>query len=428
MNRLLAAGRHHLTLVANAAAMMSSTIATAGLGFVYWWMAARFLPTESVGLASAAIATMGFLALAGDLGLGSLLMGQIPRHAGRAGGLISAAFLVATLGSAALGVLYVIVLALVPGHRMALGDSGPDALLFVVGVAITGLVLVLDQTLLGVLRGAWHLTRNTVFAATKLLLLALALWLGAQSAAALYGTWLLGNVVSLLVLCVLVMRAGENLFPRADLRLLRGLSGATLRHHALNVLSQAPGLLMPMLVTQLLSARVNAAFYAAWLMIGVAYLAPASLTTALFAIAARDPALLARRLRFTLGLSLVLSGVTVLCCWVAGRFALGLFNPVYADMATDTLVLLALAMPAVALKYHYIALKRIREEMGQALPVLGLGALLELGAATLGGAATHSLSGLAAAWMLAAYAQAIGMWPPLLRVLKSSSHEAPPTT
>jgi hypothetical protein len=180
---------------------------------------------------------------------------------------------------------------------------------------------------------------------------------------------------------------------------------------------------MPMLVTQLLSARVNAAFYAAWLLIGVAYLAPASLTTALFAVAARDPSLLARRLRFTLGLSLALSGMTVLCCWVAGRLALGLFNAFYAEMAADTLVLLALAMPAVALKYHYIALKRIRDEMGAALPVLALGALLELGAAAVGGA-VQGLSGLAVAWMLAAYAQAIGMLRPILRVMQPSSHDA----
>lgn len=415
----MAQGRHHLTLVTNAAAMMSSTIATAGLGFVYWWIAARWLSAEAVGVASAAIATMGFLALAGDLGLGTLLLGQIPRQAGRAGGLVSAAFLVATLGSAALGSLYVIVLALAPRHLVALGDSWSDALLFVVGVAITGLVLVLDQALLGVLRGAWHLTRNIVFAATKLLLLVLALWLGARSAASVYATWLLGNVVSLFVLCALVMRAGENLFQRADMRLLRGLTGPTLRHHALNVLSQAPGLLMPMLVTLLLSARLNAAFYAAWLLIGVAYLAPASLTTALFAVAARDPTLLARRLRFTLGLSLALSVVTVLCCWIAGRFALGLFNPGYAEMATDTLVLLAFAMPAVAVKYHYIALKRIRGEMGQALPILGFGALIELSAASLG-AMTYGLAGLAAAWMLAAYIQAVGMSQPLLRTMKLS--------
>jgi TRAP-type uncharacterized transport system fused permease subunit len=43
--------------------------------------------------------------------------------------------------------------------------------LFTVGVMITGMVLVLDQALLGLLRGSWQMWRNAVFATSKLLLL-----------------------------------------------------------------------------------------------------------------------------------------------------------------------------------------------------------------------------------------------------------------
>jgi O-antigen/teichoic acid export membrane protein len=411
---LVAKGRQHLSLLANAAAMMGSTVATSGLGFVYWWLAAHYLPAESVGLASAAIATMGFLALAGDLGLGTLLMGQISRHPGRIGGLISAALITATLGSALLALLYLAVASIFFPGSDGISASASDAALFVSGVALTGLVLVLDQTLLALLKASWHVVRNVSFALTKLVLLGLMAWLGANSAIAIYATWAFGNLVSVAVLSILVAGCKGILIRRPDFALLGGLTGSILSHHALNVLSQASGLLMPLLVTHILSPRINAAFYAAWLLIGVAYLAPASLTTALFSVAARDTVLLGRRLRFTLGLSMVFSAVTIAGCAVLGSFALSLFNSSYADTAGVTFTLLAATMPAIVIKYHYIALKRIREEMAGALPVLAVGAAVELGAAAAGGN-WFGLTGLSGAWLLACYLQAIWMLPMLWR-------------
>jgi O-antigen/teichoic acid export membrane protein len=413
-----AKGRQHLTLLLNAAAMMGSTLATAGLGFVYWWVAARGLSAESVGLASAAIATMGFLALAGDLGLGTLLMGQMPRHPDRVGGLVSAAFVAATAGSALLGLVYLGVLALAPAQAVGFPGDALEALVFVLGVALTGLILVLDQTLLGVLKGQWHLARNISFAVAKLLLLVLAIEAGSHGPMAVYGSWALGNFLSLLVLALVVRREGVAVFQRPDLALLRGLTGPILSHHALNVLSQAPGLLMPVLVTHLLSASVNAAFYAAWLLIGVAYLAPASLTTALYAVAARDTSTLARKLRFTLATSMGLSLVTILLCALLGGFALRLFNPAYVGPGEPALWLLALSMPGVVLKYHYIAIKRIRDEMGSALPLLGLGAVLELVVAAIGGQ-QFGLKGLVAGWALAGLVEAAFMLPTLIGAARS---------
>lgn len=410
--------RQHLTLLLNAGSMLGSTLSTAGLGFVYWWVAARALPAEAVGLASAAIATMGFLALAGDLGLGTLLIGQMAHHRARIAGLLSAALLVATLGSALLALLYLLAASHWPALATGYVNGAGEAVLFVVGVALTGLVLVLDQALLGLLRGGWQLARNSSFACAKLALLMLAVSYGADSAMAIFATWTGGNLLSLLLLWALLQRSGGSPWQRPELALLGRLSGPILSHHSLNVLTQAPNLLMPVLVTHLLSARVNAAFYAAWLLIGVAYLVPASLSTALFAVAANDGRELARRLRFSLMLSMAAAIVAIMLTGLLGDLALRVFQPTYAELAHECLLLLALAMPAVAIKQHYIALKRIRAEMTQALPLLALGALAELGAAALGGR-LHGLSGVAAGWLLASSAQAVLMGFALWRAART---------
>src|ERR1700730_6720585 len=74
---LLAA--RHSAMLRNAAALSAGAGTTAVLGFVYWWFAARNFPAEAVGFAAAAVSMMNFLALVSELGMGTLLMGEVPR-------------------------------------------------------------------------------------------------------------------------------------------------------------------------------------------------------------------------------------------------------------------------------------------------------------------------------------------------------------
>lgn len=65
-------------LLLNAASMVGTTVITAGLGFVYWWLAARQFPQEAVGFASALISAMSLLGTLGMVGMGTLLIGEFP--------------------------------------------------------------------------------------------------------------------------------------------------------------------------------------------------------------------------------------------------------------------------------------------------------------------------------------------------------------
>ena len=75
-------------------------------GFVYWWVTARFFTPAAVGLASADISLMGFLGLAADIGLGTMLQGEIPKRRQLAPHLIWAALLASLLSAGILGLGY----------------------------------------------------------------------------------------------------------------------------------------------------------------------------------------------------------------------------------------------------------------------------------------------------------------------------------
>ena len=77
----------------NASSMIGTTVITSGLGFAYWWLAARLFAQAQVGFASALIAAMGLLSTFGIVGLGTLLMSELPRRPKEHGSLITVCLL-----------------------------------------------------------------------------------------------------------------------------------------------------------------------------------------------------------------------------------------------------------------------------------------------------------------------------------------------
>src|SRR5579864_8544794 len=90
-------------MLVNAASLVGTTAVTSMLGFVYWWIAARRFTPEAVGIASASISAMTLLGGLCMLGLGTLLITELPRQPGRAGSLISTALIVVGLAGGIAG-------------------------------------------------------------------------------------------------------------------------------------------------------------------------------------------------------------------------------------------------------------------------------------------------------------------------------------
>jgi hypothetical protein len=199
------------------------------------------------------------------LGLGTLLIGELPRQRGRELALIVAALLAVGLIGTAFGALFAMAAPTLSHELEPLALDLGSVALFAIGAGVTAATLVLDQALIGILRGGWQLWRNIIFAVVKLI----ALW-GLVAAAAerfgmtIYLTWVIGSVVSVAVLGAFAAHArppGSAWQP--DWRLLRGFGWEPIRHHALNVSLLVSSLIMPLVVAAMLSAASAAYFYTA---------------------------------------------------------------------------------------------------------------------------------------------------------------------
>ncbi|HBW19506.1 MAG TPA: hypothetical protein DEH11_11120, partial [Actinobacteria bacterium] len=139
-------------MLASAGSLLATTGVASGLGFAYWALAARLFSQQAVGYGSAAVSAMTLLGTIGMLGLGTVLIGELPRRRGRAG-LVSAALLASCIASLILGLGFAIVAPHFSGRFGHVTGMAGQAALFAAGAALTGVTLVFDQATIGLMRG-----------------------------------------------------------------------------------------------------------------------------------------------------------------------------------------------------------------------------------------------------------------------------------
>jgi O-antigen/teichoic acid export membrane protein len=390
----------HRPVLVNAGSMIAAAATTSLLGAAFWWLAANQFSQGSVGIAAAAVSAMTLLGFAATIGLGTVLMGELPRRRGEAHGLIGAALLAAAAVGALLGLLFAAVAPLLSDGFDPLRQSWLAVLVFAAGVALTALTLVLDQALIGLLRGGLQLARNIVFAVVKLALLFAVVALAATyGGMGIYAAWALGALLSLAVLVPFYLRRGSS--RRLSFGLLRELRADAASHHAFNLALRAPDLLLPIVVLMLLSPALSASFFIAWMIASLLFGVPQSLSTVLYAVGSGDRQGLGRRFRFSLDVSTACGIAAVLVLFAAGGEILRIFGPGYASEATTALQILALGVFPETIRTHFVAVRRLDRRVGSALPLVWGGAALEVAGGAAGAIVFGDLTGVAAGWLAA---------------------------
>jgi O-antigen/teichoic acid export membrane protein len=392
------------------ATLVGTQAVTSLLGFVYWTIATRRFPVSSVGVASAATSTMQLLGSFGMLGFGTLLIARLPTMAfDRRRVLVRSALIVVTVASTALGLIVAASVGLLPsGGLRGVAGSPADAALFAVGVALTGITLVLDQAVLSAGSGIVQFERNVVASASKIGFLVILSFAGQHGGMAVYLSWTLGTLASLPVVAYRTRNLDVRIErPRwLDRSTLRGIGRAAASHHVLNLALQAPLMLFPVIIT-LQASTVSTGYFATVILVaGFVFVVPYAVSIGLFASAAGDVASVRQRMRVTVPFALGVSVCADLVLIPAAHLVLAVFGSGYALHGVVPLRLLVLAGLPFVIKDHFVALRRVEDRAGSAARIVLSTSVLEV-AAAVGGARVDGVTGLCVGWLALMYVEAV---------------------
>jgi O-antigen/teichoic acid export membrane protein len=376
-------------LLRNAGSLAATTGLTSLFGFVFWIVADHEFPKAEVGHAIAATNAMQLLGMIGMFGLGTMMIGELPRRRRDRGGLFAASMAASAIGSAVLGIIFAAVVGLYFSdgeHLPGIGGTPAQLLIFVAGVALTGATMVFDEGTIGLLRGGVQLWRNMALSGIKLAVLpVLALFLHDAYGVGISLSLVIATAGSMIPAAVMLMRGGSSIFHRPDWQSLRRLFPVAVSHNWLNLATAIPPSLIPVVVPLAVGAALNSVFYDVWMISALLFMVPVHLGTVLFALASASPEAIAEKLRFVLRISLLIGLPVMAVLAVGAHFALNLFGPGYAALGTVPLWLRIIGYIPQMPKAQFVAVSRATNRVGRAAGLLCFFALCEVASVYVGG-------------------------------------------
>ena len=404
-------------MTGNALGMLSGRVAAMGLGFMFWLVAAHVATPRDVGFAAAVVSAMMLCTQFGQLGVGSAFIALSRDYARRPGVMLDIALTVTAIGSLIVAAVFLVVARtwLPELGQVARAPSWTVAFLAMSVLGTAGIVL--DQINVALGRGHQVLVRTGAFGLIVLLpvavlpvlglhanaLLLVSFWVIAGVGASAVGMWQLWATTPPTTGSPAVSARhrgyGYRFRPRWQPVLVRRLLTVGVANHVLTLCERVPGLVLPVVVTELLSAEANAVWYIVWMSAWVVFTAPISVGIALFAEAVRQPESTSQATATALRTSLLYAGTAAAGLAVLAYPVLRLLGSQYAAAGVTPLRILLIGVIPLAVISAYYAQCRARGRLGEAIAagtVAGF-AGVALPAAV---AVHHGLVGIASAWVV----------------------------
>lgn len=375
---------------------------TAAMGLGYWIVAAQNYSTHAVGLNSALISSMMFLAALAGLNLPNILVRFLPQSGDRTRRRVIVAYSVSVGLAAGAAVVFI---AGVGGLAPRLSVVGSDSRLaswFLLSTLCWCLFVLQDSVLIALGRAVLVPVENAVFAVLKLVLL-----VGLVSLSPRYGvfvSWTCGMLVSVIgvnaLLFARLLRTRAAARPAAPLSIRdRAFARYFAADYACSMAYLSTVNLLPVIITAVAGATVNAYWALAYAVAMPFYLFGQNIGTSLILHGTNAPDELPALTRAAARQGLRVLVPCVALVVMAAPVVLSLFGSRYAHHSTTLLRLLMLgALPNFILSLA-VSVARVRRRLRKAVVALTAEAVVTLGLAA---PALHAfgVGGVGLAWLM----------------------------
>ena len=385
-------------MLPNALGLVGSKLATLGLGYLAWIVAARLWPASDVGLAAAAVSAMMLCVQLGLFGAGSAVISHFPEFKSRPADLLDPAITVVIATSLTIATVFLGVAAFGLSHLASLAHSPAEVLLFI-ALCVTGtLGVLLDQLSVALRRTDQAVVRGTASGIVTLALPRRRRSSGGTTERSRSSPPGPGRHRPLPDRRRQVRRSVPGYRFRARFGGLGPLIATGLPNFALTVAERAPGPILPIIATEALSPTSNAYWYSAWMVAWVVYWIPISVGMTLFAEASHSTGRARRSRGQARRHALLLGCGSAIVVALLAHPILALLGHGYAAHGTWALRILTLAVVPGTFIQLYFGACRARRALKEGIIVGTSAGLIGLAAAAALGT-RYGLEGMASGWV-----------------------------
>jgi O-antigen/teichoic acid export membrane protein len=357
--------------VRNAYSLVGSHLASAVLGAVFFFVAARTFSTATMGRNAALISAMLVLSSIAQLNLTNGFNRFVPTAGERTRRLVTVGYGAAVGAALVLSAVFVLGIDVWTPELARFQEHWPYALWFVGGTVLYTVFALQDAVLTGFGEARWVLVENVAYGVAKLLLLPVAAVL--IPALGVFAAWTVPLAVAVLLINGLIFR---RLVPSRDHPPLEDVDARIVRRYVgfdmvgSMMLNATIGLL-PLLALAIVGPSASAYLFMAWTTAYTLYLVSIGMGMSFVTESSRDPARINELARTMVVHAMRLVVPLALLLALAAPLVLAVLGPKYADHATVLLQLLVLsAIPNVVVT-AYLSVVRVQRRMKAVIVTIG---------------------------------------------------------
>jgi O-antigen/teichoic acid export membrane protein len=388
-------------LYRNGYALVLSSAATSGLGMVYWIMAAHTYSTETIGLNSAAISAMIFLANMSQLNLMNALNRFLPTAGRKSWQMVVYAYMISLVMAVVTSLIFIFGIR-IWAPQLGFLSSGPTFILWFIVATMTWCIFVLqDSTLIGLRQASWVPIENILFALAKIGLL-----IGLATIMPRYGvfvSWTLAVLITILPTNFLIFgwllpgktrTLSDQSESITSTQVVKYIAG----DYFGSLVSLAAISLLPIIIVVQVGASANAYFYLSWTIAYALYLVSRNMGMSLITEAAGDQSKLNLYSYRTFIQTARLLVPLVILIVLAAPNILGLFGKSYSIEGATLLRLLCLSALPNMVTSIYTSVVRVQRRMKPLVLVLTVPYILVIALSYLL-MNTYGVVGVGIAWL-----------------------------
>ncbi len=385
-------------LYQNSLFMMLSTALVTGSGFFFWLIVAHLYQDVQVGLATDVISVATFIMNVSILGLNYGIIRFLPkylRHPKEKNQLLSGSIIVISVASViCIGVFLFFLQSFSP--RLLFLRSGVTGLILLLLIVAITIDFFTESIFLAFRTGKYIFLKNVLVSICKI---ALPVFFVSMGAMGIFSSWAIAIASALLVSSVVLIRNFSfrftSVFPRKKLSMMMGFS---MINFLVGLLGIAPGLILPVLITNTINPQTSAYFYVSFMIANLLYTIPYATTQSLFAEGSHDiksfwPSVW-KSLRFIF--ALLIPSIVILL--LIGKYVLIFFGKSYSDQGIQFLQIMAVSAIPVTINYLGLTILNVQRRMKALLVINLIGTVIILGMSLL--LSSYALTGIGLAWFI----------------------------
>lgn len=365
----------HDSLFKNAFFLMLSSISTAGFGFIFWFLAAKFYSASDVGIATGIMSSMTLIVNLSRFGLDYSIIRFFPTHDKCK--VFSTSTVISTLIALIFGLIFI----------SGINSFSPElsflrsplyTLFYFISLTSSSVIFMAGIFFVAIREAEFQLYLNLIVG-SRVLFVILFISLGAIGIFYAVGA---SFFIAFFISLVLILKSGTDLKLKIDRKFLTDSFNFSAGNFLTGLFMTVPNTLLPIMILNMHLVEQAAYYYIVFGIVSLLFMIPESISTSLFVEGSNGQSLKKTVIQSLVIIFLLLTPIA-LFFYLYGSLILGFIGQDYVAGGSGVFRLMIFASFFVVVNNVYFAIKRIQKDTKEITLLSGIIFVLLIGLAYL---------------------------------------------